>query len=140
MDSSVLPKDEIWFLRVCHHISNAVYEVPSSHSLSLSAILLGPPAEKAMCILQVCDPGSIYGKKKCQNQVYQYMNLHCCEYSNLMYIKCKIIAKKIRFKLQTCFFLTVNAEIKAWTDPMLLPDLHVHDTFYKQYKIIMNRT
>jgi hypothetical protein len=25
MDSSVLPKDEIWFLRVCHHISNAVY-------------------------------------------------------------------------------------------------------------------
>ena len=25
MDSSVSPKDEIWFLRVCHHISNAVY-------------------------------------------------------------------------------------------------------------------
>jgi len=23
--SSVSPKDEIWFLRVCHHISNAVY-------------------------------------------------------------------------------------------------------------------
>jgi len=27
MDLSVLPKDEIWFLRVCHHISNAVYLV-----------------------------------------------------------------------------------------------------------------
>ena len=27
MDSSVSPKDEIWFLRVCHHISNAVYNV-----------------------------------------------------------------------------------------------------------------
>jgi len=26
MDSSVSPKDEIWFLRVCHHISNAVYK------------------------------------------------------------------------------------------------------------------
>jgi hypothetical protein len=26
MDSSVSPKDEIRFLRVCHHISNAVYE------------------------------------------------------------------------------------------------------------------
>jgi len=26
MDSSVSPKDEIWFLRVCHHISNAVYD------------------------------------------------------------------------------------------------------------------
>jgi hypothetical protein len=25
MDSSVAPKDDIWFLRVCHHISNAVY-------------------------------------------------------------------------------------------------------------------
>jgi hypothetical protein len=25
MDSSVAPKDEIWFLRVCHYISNAVY-------------------------------------------------------------------------------------------------------------------
>ena len=25
MDSSVSPKDEIWFLRVCHRISNAVY-------------------------------------------------------------------------------------------------------------------
>jgi hypothetical protein len=25
MESSVLPKDEIWFLRLCHHISNAVY-------------------------------------------------------------------------------------------------------------------
>jgi hypothetical protein len=25
MDSSVSPKDEIWFLRVCHHISSAVY-------------------------------------------------------------------------------------------------------------------
>jgi hypothetical protein len=25
MDISVSPKDEMWFLRVCHHISNAVY-------------------------------------------------------------------------------------------------------------------
>jgi len=25
MDSSVSPKDEVWFLRVYHHISNAVY-------------------------------------------------------------------------------------------------------------------
>jgi len=26
MDSYVSPKDEIWFLRVCHHISNAVHQ------------------------------------------------------------------------------------------------------------------
>jgi hypothetical protein len=25
MDSPVSPKDEIWFLRVRHHVSNAVY-------------------------------------------------------------------------------------------------------------------
>ena len=33
MDSSVSPKDEIRFLRVCHHISNAVY---LSHYPSIS--------------------------------------------------------------------------------------------------------
>ena len=27
MDSSVSPKGEIWFLRMCRHISNAVYHV-----------------------------------------------------------------------------------------------------------------
>jgi hypothetical protein len=26
MDSSVSPQDEIWFPRVCHHISKAVYQ------------------------------------------------------------------------------------------------------------------
>jgi len=26
MDSSVSPKDEIWFLRVCHHISTGLYK------------------------------------------------------------------------------------------------------------------
>ena len=25
MDSSVLLKDQIWFLRVCHHVSNVLY-------------------------------------------------------------------------------------------------------------------
>jgi len=25
MDSSVSPKEEIWFLRVCHHISTGLY-------------------------------------------------------------------------------------------------------------------
>jgi len=27
MDSSVSPKDEIWFLRVCHHSSTGLYRV-----------------------------------------------------------------------------------------------------------------
>jgi len=29
MDSSVSPKDEIWFLRVCHHISTGLYHLNS---------------------------------------------------------------------------------------------------------------
>ena len=37
MDSSVSPKDEIWFLRVCHHISNAVYLGTSLMHLGISA-------------------------------------------------------------------------------------------------------
>ena len=27
MDSSVSPKDEIWFLSVCHHISTGLYHI-----------------------------------------------------------------------------------------------------------------
>jgi hypothetical protein len=33
MDSPVSPKDDIWFLRVCHHISNTVYLVFTAVSL-----------------------------------------------------------------------------------------------------------
>ena len=31
MDSSVSPKEENWFLRVCHHIPNAVYQKENDH-------------------------------------------------------------------------------------------------------------
>jgi hypothetical protein len=36
MDSSVSPKEEIWFLRVCHHISKAVYRRLSFHDICLT--------------------------------------------------------------------------------------------------------
>jgi len=32
MDSSVSPKDETWFLRVCHHISTGIYQIRSKRS------------------------------------------------------------------------------------------------------------
>jgi len=38
MDSSVSLKDQIWFLRVCHHISNAVYILTYLHT----ALRYGP--------------------------------------------------------------------------------------------------
>jgi hypothetical protein len=48
MDSSISPKDEICFLRVCHHISNAVYEVPqhwrSLHNWELHSLNFSPNA------------------------------------------------------------------------------------------------
>jgi len=33
MDSFVSPKDKIWFLRVCHYISNAVYAPIKLHGI-----------------------------------------------------------------------------------------------------------
>ena len=36
MDSSVSPKDEVWFLHMCHHISTGLY------LLCLSGIFIGP--------------------------------------------------------------------------------------------------
>jgi hypothetical protein len=39
MDSSVSAKDEIWFLRVCHHISTGLYNAP--HLLSMVKLLDG---------------------------------------------------------------------------------------------------
>jgi len=36
MDSSFSPKDEFWFLRVCHHISNAVDHISSFLGKALS--------------------------------------------------------------------------------------------------------
>jgi hypothetical protein len=37
MDPSVSAKDEIWFLRVCHHVSNAVYKLMEK-AISFAAV------------------------------------------------------------------------------------------------------
>jgi hypothetical protein len=37
MDSPVSPEDEIWFLRVGHHISNAIYYADTSVTSGYSA-------------------------------------------------------------------------------------------------------
>ena len=39
MDSSVSPKDEIWFLRMCHHISNAAYSTISCTTPVLTDVM-----------------------------------------------------------------------------------------------------
>jgi hypothetical protein len=47
MDSSVSPKDEIWFLLVCHHISNAVYP-HSAEEENLCASLTTPRIKRTL--------------------------------------------------------------------------------------------
>jgi len=39
MDSSVSPKDEIWFLRVCHHISTGLYIFYSKDFINLLTLI-----------------------------------------------------------------------------------------------------
>ena len=38
MDSSFSAKDEMWFLRVCHHVSNALYYQPSIVTRALGLV------------------------------------------------------------------------------------------------------
>jgi hypothetical protein len=40
MYSSVSPKDESWFLRVCQHISKAVYQFPGPGSAAQTELLI----------------------------------------------------------------------------------------------------
>ena len=62
MDSSVSPKDEIWFLRVGHHISDAIYMMHCnimSSELELrhaNALLLNESQQRSVagvCLLQI---------------------------------------------------------------------------------------
>jgi len=41
MDSFISPKDEIWFLRMCHHISTGLYNLRTGRSTDCCLALLG---------------------------------------------------------------------------------------------------
>jgi hypothetical protein len=63
MDSSVSPKEEIWFLRGCHHISNAVYQVhrgngilTNNKQLIQAAALISTAAWISILLLQIAFP------------------------------------------------------------------------------------
>jgi len=58
MDSSVSPKDEMWFLRVCHHISNVVYLQTPGCGLDLS----GSVPNRRGRLLIMMSLGSVKGK------------------------------------------------------------------------------
>ena len=51
MDSSVSPKDEIWFLLLCHHISNAVYHECLCNNINIFIV-------SKMHICSICDMSS----------------------------------------------------------------------------------
>jgi len=41
MDSSFSQKDEIWFMRVCHHISDAVYIILCGRHVHTTRCMMG---------------------------------------------------------------------------------------------------
>jgi hypothetical protein len=67
MDSSVSPKDEIWFLRVCHHISNAVYTSATLH----------PSNTRLQMDYQVCNIVLRYSSIRCARKHTE----NVCEYA-----------------------------------------------------------
>jgi len=62
MDSSVSPKDEIWFLRVRHHISNTVYNEVNQSPLCHSSVQL----------LEACSKGErdLANKQNAQQTIF----------------------------------------------------------------------
>jgi hypothetical protein len=76
IDSSVSPKDEIWFLLVCHHISNAVY----LFSFQTKTLCLFFAGKKQLCSswrleLPQC--------KVSQPHIYSTGPTRCCCYGEL---------------------------------------------------------
>jgi hypothetical protein len=89
MDSSVSAKDEIWFLRVCHHISNAVYQRRGPHRSS--AIIFGLARNRHRFLSSVCVLVTILTELFRLLSVYYYLILisqhHPSEnYSCILYI------------------------------------------------------
>jgi hypothetical protein len=74
MDSSVSPKDEIWFLRVCHHVSNAVYIISTrvrcyfrSAAVKVTALLKLPAAGISVSPrLAAADYAALLGERHCE--------------------------------------------------------------------------
>ena len=71
MDWSVSPKDEIWFLRVCHHISNAFYQWLNPTPLSLLAVVV-----LFTCIQLVSGIVTVWWTEVVQNCVRWYQWLY----------------------------------------------------------------
>jgi hypothetical protein len=94
MDSSVSSKDEIWFLRMCHHISNAVYVHVNWKQLPCNIILMWSlswchdswiPASDI--IIHFIDIGSIYLFKQSVS-VHKHWFARPCAWWNYHLWKC----------------------------------------------------
>ena len=62
MESSVALEDQIWFLRVCRHVSNVLYQQFASHAYCGAAGPLSKMAsqqEKAICVLRFEVPKTV---------------------------------------------------------------------------------
>ena len=65
MDSSVSPKDEIWFLRVCHHISNAVYRCKEHFSFE-EQLPQNTGQREGLPLATEVARSAIYGRQLCR--------------------------------------------------------------------------
>ena len=77
MDSSVAPKGEIWFLRMCHHISNAVYLVLKLLNDVNVALFLDSPQLYAVCQYLFV-----------QHQLIVYRQGRACSHEPIHFIVC----------------------------------------------------
>jgi len=99
MDWSVLPKDEIWFLSVCHHISNGLYHVvwlvvitiqDSMYSRSIFRVYVENVAAPSL-FLRICF--TVYQTMWCHTVTLRsYKNIHL--YGNLQFCGAHIILPK----------------------------------------------
>jgi hypothetical protein len=89
MDSSVSPKEEIWFLHVCHHISNAVYLLVLKVTVQLLQISYFVFASSSSCFNNVrtvhSQESTDFNSKlfKLRHECKKHSIIFCVKYSSL---------------------------------------------------------
>jgi len=81
MDSSISPKDEIWFLRVCHHISNADYfcvQTVRCRKYTIESVECKINKTALFCKAATCF-GSNLSRHKAWEERYKYVKVYFYE-------------------------------------------------------------
>ena len=76
MDSSVSPKDEIWFLRLCHHISNAVYSNGRENVTCLHELVAWSIAQKRVAVWSATGRVEVVTRESEWLEVHPHFTVH----------------------------------------------------------------